>query len=194
MQIFTGVLKEQLREFTVHNTPRGFLSPTSHGICYPHNFLPLSPAYSGETSCVLMQIHSPPFQAPVGLKFDTCLYQYIKGPIHLPEQTRTFLLFLIVIFLIWLQRVLVVKCRVLKLQLENTQLQLVGSSSPTRDQTWAPCFGSLESYPLDHQGSSRTCLLKQMCREADNSQTMTTPDSRQVLNITSQKVPATSHL
>ena len=29
----------------------------------------------------------------------------------------------------------------------------VGSSSPTRDRTWAPCIGSMESYPLDHQGS-----------------------------------------
>ena len=28
----------------------------------------------------------------------------------------------------------------------------VGSSSPTRDQTQAPCIGSAESYPLDHQG------------------------------------------
>ena len=29
----------------------------------------------------------------------------------------------------------------------------VGSSSPTRDRTWAPCIGSAESYPLDHQQS-----------------------------------------
>ena len=27
------------------------------------------------------------------------------------------------------------------------------SSSPTRDRTQAPCIGSTESYPLDHQGS-----------------------------------------
>ena len=26
-------------------------------------------------------------------------------------------------------------------------------SSPTRDQTHAPCIGSTESQPLDHQGS-----------------------------------------
>ena len=30
---------------------------------------------------------------------------------------------------------------------------LVGSSSLTRDLTRAPCIGSTESYPLDHQGS-----------------------------------------
>ena len=29
----------------------------------------------------------------------------------------------------------------------------VGSSSLTRDRTLAPCIGSVESYPLDHQGS-----------------------------------------
>ena len=28
-----------------------------------------------------------------------------------------------------------------------------GSSSPTRDRTWAPCIESMESYPPDHQGS-----------------------------------------
>ena len=28
-------------------------------------------------------------------------------------------------------------------------------SSRTRDRTWAPCIGSVESYPLDHQGSPR---------------------------------------
>ena len=28
----------------------------------------------------------------------------------------------------------------------------VGSSSPTRGRTWAPCVGGAESYPLDHQG------------------------------------------
>ena len=26
-----------------------------------------------------------------------------------------------------------------------------GSSSPTRDWTWAPCIGNTESYPLDHR-------------------------------------------
>ena len=30
-----------------------------------------------------------------------------------------------------------------------------GSSSPTGDRTWAPCIGSAESYPLDHQGSPK---------------------------------------
>ena len=30
----------------------------------------------------------------------------------------------------------------------------VGSSSLTRDRTQAPCIGSMESYPLSHQGSS----------------------------------------
>ena len=35
----------------------------------------------------------------------------------------------------------------------GSQLQHVGSSSLTRDRTWAPCTGSSESQPLDHQGS-----------------------------------------
>ena len=34
-----------------------------------------------------------------------------------------------------------------------------GSSSPTRDWTQAPCIGSVESYPLDHQESSSSVLL-----------------------------------
>ena len=36
---------------------------------------------------------------------------------------------------------------------ENTQLQHVGSSSLTGDQTWAPYTGTMDSQPLDHQGS-----------------------------------------
>ena len=32
-------------------------------------------------------------------------------------------------------------------------------SSLTRDQTQAPCIGSVESQPLDHQGSPDVSLL-----------------------------------
>ena len=32
-------------------------------------------------------------------------------------------------------------------------LQHVGSSSLTRDQIWASCIGSTQSWPPDHQGS-----------------------------------------
>ena len=39
------------------------------------------------------------------------------------------------------------------LQHKNTQLWLMGSSSPTRNQTCTSCIGSTESQPLDHQGS-----------------------------------------
>ena len=36
-----------------------------------------------------------------------------------------------------------------------------GSSSPTRDRTWVPCIGNMESYPVDHQGSPHlVCLIK----------------------------------
>ena len=35
----------------------------------------------------------------------------------------------------------------------------VGSSSLTRDQTQAPCIGSVESYPLDHQGNPQVELF-----------------------------------
>ena len=44
---------------------------------------------------------------------------------------------------IWLQWVLVVACKLLA----------VGSSSLIRGQTWAPCMGSTESEPLDHEES-----------------------------------------
>ena len=39
----------------------------------------------------------------------------------------------------------------------NSQLQHVGSSSLTRDGTWAPGIGSSESQPLGHQG--RPCQM-----------------------------------
>ena len=37
----------------------------------------------------------------------------------------------------------------------------VGSSSLTRDGTQISCTGSMESYPVDHQGSPRKAFLKQ---------------------------------
>ena len=51
--------------------------------------------------------------------------------------------------LFYLCRVLVVACGLLSCGMH------AGSSSPTRDRTWAPCIGSVESYPLGHQGSPR---------------------------------------
>ena len=33
-----------------------------------------------------------------------------------------------------------------------------GFISPTRDRTWAPCGGSSEAYPLDHQGRSHSAF------------------------------------
>ena len=42
---------------------------------------------------------------------------------------------------------------------ENFQLQHVGSSSLTRDQIWIPCLGTVESQPLDHQGSPLCFLI-----------------------------------
>ena len=35
-------------------------------------------------------------------------------------------------------------------------------SSPTRDQTWAPCSGSTESQPLDHQQSPFLSLFQEI--------------------------------
>ena len=35
----------------------------------------------------------------------------------------------------------------------------MGSSSLTRDWTWAPCIGSPESLPLDHHGSPKSCFI-----------------------------------
>ena len=37
----------------------------------------------------------------------------------------------------------------------GSQMQLEGSSSLTRDQTWAPCSGSVVSPLLDPQGTPR---------------------------------------
>ena len=41
----------------------------------------------------------------------------------------------------------------------NSQLQHMASSSLPRDGTWAPCIGSVESCPLDHQGNPRLVAL-----------------------------------
>ena len=41
----------------------------------------------------------------------------------------------------------------------DLSLQHVGSRSPTRDRTRAPCIGSVESQPLGHQGSPSEAVL-----------------------------------
>ena len=46
------------------------------------------------------------------------------------------------------------QCRLLSCVMQTLSCGMHdGYSSPTRDRTWAPCIGSMESYPLDHQGS-----------------------------------------
>ena len=55
---------------------------------------------------------------------------------------------------LWHVGCLFVVCRLLSCGMQTLSCGMhVGSSSLTRDQTWAPCIGSAESYPLDHQGS-----------------------------------------
>ena len=49
--------------------------------------------------------------------------------------------------------------RDLQLRHMNSELQHVGSSSLSRDRTWAPCFGNVESQPLGQQGSLGCHLL-----------------------------------
>ena len=44
-----------------------------------------------------------------------------------------------------------IKFMLLTLFLNTYLLQHVGSSSLTRDCTWAPCIGIMESEPLDRQ-------------------------------------------
>ena len=42
----------------------------------------------------------------------------------------------------------------------RTLLRHVGSSSLTKDRTWASCIGSVESLPLDPQGSPSASFLQ----------------------------------
>ena len=57
------------------------------------------------------------------------------------------------IFSCGMQDLFVAACGLLVAACGLSCIMHVGSSSPTRDQTQAPCIASLESYPLDHQGS-----------------------------------------
>lgn len=43
--------------------------------------------------------------------------------------------------------------------MQDLYLWYVGSSSPTKDRIWAPCIGSSDSEPLDHQASPQTQFL-----------------------------------
>ena len=60
----------------------------------------------------------------------------------------------IFIYLFWLCWVLVAASGIFVVACELFSCGIhVGSTSPTRDRTRAPCIGSAESYVLDHQGS-----------------------------------------
>ena len=57
-----------------------------------------------------------------------------------------------------------------QLQCVNSELQHVESSSLTQGQTWAPCIGSLECQPLDHQNAHDFCayFLHHFCCKGKN--------------------------
>ena len=59
---------------------------------------------------------------------------------------------------------LVAACRLLSCGLRTLSCGMhAGSSSLTTDRTWAPCIGSTESYPLDHQVSPYPFLIGSIC-------------------------------
>ena len=58
-----------------------------------------------------------------------------------------------------------IKFMLLTLFLNTYLLQHVGSSSLTRDCTWAPCIGIMESEPLDRQWSSYATNLKLLVKK-----------------------------
>ena len=70
---------------------------------------------------------------------------------------------------LWQAGVLVAACRFLSCGMQTLSCGMrtlscgmhTGSSFPTRNQTQAPCFGRVESYSLDHQGSPCGNLLEQ---------------------------------
>ena len=73
-------------------------------------------------------------------------------------------LFIYLLLFFWLRRVLVVACGIFIVACVLLSCGMrVGSSSPTRDRTWAPCIVSVESYPLDHQGSPSFGFLYSFC-------------------------------
>ena len=93
--------------------------------------------------------------------FQKCLWWYVRLQTFGCLSTFLLLLFLKSIYLFRLCRVLVAACGtflaawgflVAACGLLSCSMH-AGSRSPTRDQTRAPCIGSTESYPLDHQGS-----------------------------------------
>ena len=63
-------------------------------------------------------------------------------------------------YLFRLLRVLVAECGIFSCGMQTLSCSThAGSSSLTRDRTWAPCIDSAESYPLDCQASPRTVFL-----------------------------------
>ena len=70
----------------------------------------------------------------------------------------------------WLCWVLVVAWEILLLRPVTSELQRVGSSSPTRVGTQALCIGSTEYYPLGYQGSAIAAVLSYCIWGEENSE------------------------
>ena len=86
--------------------------------------------------------------------FDYHNYSFNILKIYFKILTILFLKIFIYLF-IWLCQVLVAACRIFSCGMRTPSCGMhAGSSSLTRDRTQAPCTGSMDSYPLDHQGSS----------------------------------------
>ena len=82
----------------------------------------------------------------------SCMFQlHCTGTLCPPD------FFFLIYLLTWLLRALAETHGIFDLHCGTHDLWLwhMGSSSLTRDQTQAPCTGSPESQPLDHQGSPR---------------------------------------
>ena len=91
--------------------------------------------------------HSFPTSAKVTPSQPHFLCNITPFQLHSKSMFFLFLFLKVFIYSLRLHQVLVVACGL-------SYGTHVGSSSPTTDRTWAPCIGSVESYPLDHQGSS----------------------------------------
>ena len=92
------------------------------------------------------------FKITVVLRLDIITLMCLKknGKFHFIEYS-----FYLIFVLVTARGIFSLCCGMQDLQLQrvNSQLKHVGSSSLTRDQTWAPCFESMASQPLGHQGS-----------------------------------------
>ena len=104
-----------------------------------------------------LQVYSKVIQLYIYIYIHICVYIFFL--LLILKYLFTYLFVWLHQVLVAAHRIFIAACRIFQLWCTNSWLWPVASSSLTRDQTRAPCIGSVEPQLLDHQGSPQVYIF-----------------------------------